>query len=268
MTLNWLPPPVSVTSFVIEAGSFPRYADLATFDTSSPVTSAVFFNVGAGYYYVRVRARNGADVSAASNEVLVTVEGGNCTGTLYAPDFRVTGAGSSVSLTWDAPTIGCPPTEYVIEAGSARGGIDLANFRTGSAVPRYDATGVGAGTYYLRMRAANDVGVSYASSEKILVFSSGCLYAVGPSTVFISRGGIGGGVSLETSPNCSWTISADAPWLSLVGGGLPVAGQGSRLVAMNVNVNLGPVQRATLMVRWPGGGADVPVTQNGFGFFP
>ena len=33
---------------------------------------------------------------------------------------------------------------------------------------------------------------------------------------------------------------------------------------LNVNANTGPARSGTVQVRWPGGGADVPVTQNGF----
>jgi hypothetical protein len=266
VVLNWTAPAGAiVTSYIIEAGSFPSFTDLAVFDTGSALTSLAVLNVGPRIYWVRVRARNGADVSDPSNEISVAVAGGSCTATLYAPlAFHASGQGSAVTLTWDVPILGCPPSDYVIEAGSDRTRTDLANFRTGSALPRYSATGVGAGTYYVRVRSANDVGVSYPTPEKILVFSSGCFYAV-TSSVFISRGATPQAVSIETGPGCPWTATADAAWLfTAIGSVLPASGQGSANVPLNVSANTGPTRFGTVFVRWPGGGADVPVTQNGF----
>ena len=231
----------------------------------SPTTSVIVLNVPGRTYFVRVRARSGADVGDASNEISLTVEGGNCIGDFYGPfAIHASGQGSSVSLTWDRTELGCPPTDYVIEAGSSRGGIDQANFRTGSSQTRYDASGVGPGTYYVRVRAANAVGVGLAFVENILVFGSGCLYSVAPSVVTVSRGGFAvSNLSIETGPGCSWSVTADASWLFPNGGALPTAGQGSRTVPMNVNANVGPVPTGTVQVRWPGGGVDVPATQNG-----
>ena len=174
-------------------------------------TSLAVLGVPARIYWVRVRARNGADVSDPSNEIIVSVAGGNCTATLYAPlAVHASGAGGSVTLTWDVPILGCPPTEYVIEAGSTRGAADLANFRTGTPVPRYDAAGVGPGTYYVRVRSANAVGVSYPTGEKIMVVGSGCFYSV-TSTIFVSRGGFpDGAITIETGAGCSWTTRSSA----------------------------------------------------------
>jgi hypothetical protein len=266
VTLHWTAPAGAVTSYVIEAGSFPGTNDLAIFDTGSAATVVIVVNVPARIYWVRVRARNGAEVGDASNEIAVTVAGGNCTATLYAPAaWRASGAGSSVSLAWDPPIIGCPPSDYIVEAGSTRNGVDLANFRTGSPALGYNATGVGAGTYYVRVRAANDFGVSYPTTEKVMVFGAGCFYAVGPSTLFISRGASPVSVQIETGPACPWTITADAAWLlTAIGVVLPTSGTGPASVLIAASINTGPVRIGTVQVRWSGGGADIPVMQNGF----
>jgi hypothetical protein len=204
-------------------------------------------------------------VSAPSNEVVVTVAGGNCSQTLYAPfQWHTSGRGSAVTLTWDASPIGCPPTEFIIEAGSVRGASDVANFRTGSAATRYDAINVRAGTYYVRLRSVNSLGVSFPSTERILVFDSGpCVHSVGPSTAFISSGGLPAVISVQADQGCAWTLTSGDSWLfNALGSVLPFSGSGDNSVRLYAGIISGPIRTGTAMVRWLGGGADVPVCQN------
>jgi hypothetical protein len=268
--LHWAAGSVPVTSYIVEVGSFPGYTDLAVFDTGSVVTSMTAVAVPPRNYWVRVRARAGSETSDASNEVRVVVAGGQCSETLYAPyGWRASGQGSSVTLAWETPLIGCPPTEYIIEAGSRPLATDLANYRTGSAATTYVATNVPSGTYYVRLRSANNVGVSFQTEERIIaVGTSPCVYSVGPSTIAISRGGLNGSISIGADPGCAWTITADVPWLLAPFGLLPANGSGNRSMNLPINANIGPVRTGTILVRWAGGGVDVPVSQNGFGLSP
>lgn len=96
-----------------------------------------------------------------------------------APDtLTATSSGSSVTLTWGAPASGDPVVTYVIEAGSASGLANLATFATNSAATTFSASGVGNGTYYVRVRAQNAAGTSAPSNEAILVVgSAGCTSA-------------------------------------------------------------------------------------------
>jgi peptidyl-Asp metalloendopeptidase len=80
--------------------------------------------------------------------------------------------GSSVVLAWRAPA-DCAPTSYIIEAGSAPGAADLARLSTGSAATSFTAAGVAAGTYYVRVRAANGSAESDPSNEVAVVVGSG-----------------------------------------------------------------------------------------------
>ena len=75
MSLQWAAPAHGgvPTTYVIEAGSARGLADLAHFSTGSLATSFSASGIAAGVYYVRVRASNGAGISAGSNEAVLSV---------------------------------------------------------------------------------------------------------------------------------------------------------------------------------------------------
>jgi streptogramin lyase len=74
-------------------------------------------------------------------------------------------SGSTVTLTWSAAP-GAP--SYSLEAGSRAGATDLVVYDTGSANAGYVASGVGAGTYYVRVRAKGICGISTPTNEIIV----------------------------------------------------------------------------------------------------
>src|SRR5262249_56712905 len=92
-------------------------------------------------------------------------------------------SGSSVFLNWARPAPGGAPSAYSIEAGSAPGLANLAIFSTGSTATSFGTSGVGAGTYYVRVKATNAAGTSAASNEAPLVVGGGACTAapVAPS---------------------------------------------------------------------------------------
>jgi hypothetical protein len=94
-------------------------------------------------------------------------------------DLAATVFGSTLTLTWNPPVSGDPPAAYVIEAGSMSGGVDVANFSTGSTATTFSATVAGGGTFFIRVRAANAAGVSPPSNE-ILVTIGSALSPPGP----------------------------------------------------------------------------------------
>jgi hypothetical protein len=163
----------AVFSYVIEAGSAPGLADLAVVVTGNSATSFSADGVGNGTYYVRVRAQNATGTSGASNESTLVVGSSACTAAPGAPGgLAITSSGSTVTLGWNAPAGGCAPTSYVLQAGSSAGGSDLANSNVGNTTS-YVATGVGGGTYYVRVRAANAFGQSAGSNEVVLTVGGG-----------------------------------------------------------------------------------------------
>jgi len=172
VTLTWTAPSSGdpVTTYVIEAGSTSGAANLANVVTNSTATTFSASGVGSGTYYVRVRAQNAAGVSDPSNESILTVGTSACTSAPGSPSGLAGAAsGGTVTLTWTAPSGGCAATSYVLQAGSAAGLSDLANSSTGSTATAFSASGVGAGTYYVRVRAANAYGQSAGSNEVALV---------------------------------------------------------------------------------------------------
>ena len=89
-----------------------------------------------------------------------------------------TTVGDTVTLVWTAPSSVDPVITYVIEAGSTAGATNLANFATGNNSTSYVATGVPAGTYYVRVRSQNSSGTGSASNEVVVVVSmAGCTTA-------------------------------------------------------------------------------------------
>jgi hypothetical protein len=175
VTLTWSAPVSGdpVTTYVIEAGSGPGLANLANFITNSTATTFSASGIGAGTYYVRVRAQNGGGTGPASNESILAVGASGCTTPPNAPtSLAATVAGSTVTLIWSAPSGGCPPTSYLLQAGSSSGLSNLANANVGNTVS-YGASGVSVGTYYVRVIAANAYGQSAASNEVVVTVAGG-----------------------------------------------------------------------------------------------
>jgi hypothetical protein len=175
VTLTWSAPASGdpVVTYVIEAGSASGLANLANFATASTATTFSTSGVPNGTYYVRIRAQNTAGTSAASNEATLVVGGSACASAPNAPSgLTSTVSGSTVTLAWTAPSGGCAPTTYGIEAGSASGKSDLAIVLTGNTSTSFVANGVSAGTYYVRVRAGNGSTVGSVSNEVIVTVGS------------------------------------------------------------------------------------------------
>src|SRR5207245_2548584 len=98
VTLSWVAPSGgdAPTSYMVEAGSTTGRSDLANFDTVNGAVTLTVDAVPVGTYFLRVRSKNAAGVSAASNEitVVVVVPPSSCTSLPSTPTSlaaRVTG---------------------------------------------------------------------------------------------------------------------------------------------------------------------------------
>jgi predicted phage tail protein len=148
------------TTYVLEAGTAPGLADVASIRTGN--TTSFSTDVSSGTYYVRLRASNNyGDSEPTADLVLVAPGAPNAPSGLLA-----TGSGSSVDLRWAAPRGGFAATGYLVEAGSAPGLADLARVRLGADL-RF-STVAPPGTYYVRVRAVNDKGPGQPSNEIVV----------------------------------------------------------------------------------------------------
>jgi hypothetical protein len=103
--------------------------------------------------------------------------------------------GTSVTVLWTKPADVCTPTSYVLEAGSRAGASDLASFNTGNTATSYLASGVGNGTYYVRVRAVNGTSQGPASTEYTL--------RVGTTAPPPPPSGTGGIISYTNTGGCT-----------------------------------------------------------------
>jgi hypothetical protein len=165
VTLNWDPAAGNVGRYILEAGSSPGLGNIAT-AVLAPVTrfSAV---APPGTYFIRVRAGNACGTSVPSAEIFIVI---GAAATLPGPPGEPVPAvsGSNVSLAWTAPANGDTPTGYLLEAGTSPGLSNLARVTTGPATS-FATSGVGPGTYYVRVRAVNGAGTGPPSADATVV---------------------------------------------------------------------------------------------------
>lgn len=174
--MTWLAPASgAATSYVIQASATPGGpANLANFNTGNANVSLNVPNVPAGTYYLRVEAVAACGTGPPSNEVQLIVGTTQNAVCPSAPqDLTSSVAAHSATLNWAAPASGTP-TSYVVQAGSAPGGANLANFDTGSTALTLVSPGVGSGSYYVRVYAKAaacpaPIFVGPASNEVLLV---------------------------------------------------------------------------------------------------
>lgn len=206
LTLTWTAPAggAAATEYVLEAGTVSRSTDTANFSTGSADTSfSTPFN-SRTTFFIRVRAANAAGVSLPSSEIVLAL------GALPGAPTGLTASatGSNVALTWTAAT--GPVVSYVIEAGSATGLSDVANFNTGTSATTFSGSGVIAGTYFIRVRAASAGGVGPASNEVMVTVTNTCPPPGPPAG--LTRSVTGSSVTL------SWSAGSGATSYVLEGG--------------------------------------------------
>ena len=144
--------------------------------------------------------------------------------------------GTAVTLTWTTPSGGDAATSYTIEAGSSPGGSNLATFDTGNTATTVTVVAVPAGTYYVRVRGRNAVGLGAASNEVVVVVTGpACIAPPSPSGLAAVVNG--------STVRLSWNEVSGVPAYVIEAGSSPgssnlanvdTAGPGTFFTAVNV----------------------------------
>ncbi len=156
------------SSYVLRAGIAPGQYLLAT-DIGN-TTTYVALAPAVATYFVRVDAIVGG-VPVPSNEISFQVV------SLSVPPAAPTNLaayanGVAALLTWDLGSGGSAATDVVVYAGTTPGGSDVGTF-TFAASTQLFVPAVNPRTYYLRVAAANNGGISPASNEVTFVMPPG-----------------------------------------------------------------------------------------------
>jgi len=134
---SWGVPAYIPTTYIIEAGSEPGLANLASTDLASAATTFTTTGVGRGIFYVRVRGRNACGTGLPSNEVILGVgtllldttlsleTGQTCQTTGASRDFNGT-AGQTVVINVTGPAGSQPAIilyapDFATQLGGAAG---------------------------------------------------------------------------------------------------------------------------------------------------
>ena len=153
VTLTWAQNNDFRRTYILEAGSGPGLTDIASFPV--PFAGVSWYNlnnVPNGTYYVRLRAVLFSQLSAPSNEVMVTVTGCAEPPAPLALEGNVYGQLVVVQWRFPAWPPGCFPSSLRLQAGSSPGASDVLDMN----VPDWNITqrqfeSVPFGTYYVRV---------------------------------------------------------------------------------------------------------------------
>ena len=164
VTITWTAPATgsAPTSYQLRAGSAPGASNYGGLNAAG--TALVVPNVPNGVYYIRVVALNAAGTGAPSSDYVVTV--GPALPGAPRSVVATSGPGGTVFISWQPPASGGAPANYVLVAGLSPGATTYQIPVNGTS---FAASGVGAGTYYLRIVAVNGAGVGPATAETSLV---------------------------------------------------------------------------------------------------
>jgi hypothetical protein len=168
--LTWTAPSTgsAPASYAVSIGTAPGTTTLPVQTTAA--TSLDVVVPASGVYFARVAAVNGYGTSLPSPEVEVTVSAPGRPGRTPRP--RAWFSGRTLGMDWESPVGGDPVTNYLLEVGSAPG---LANILVLplSAARSFSASGVPDGTFWLRVRGSNSMGLGDPSEDVGLVMRPG-----------------------------------------------------------------------------------------------
>jgi hypothetical protein len=240
VSLRWNGAPLgpATTGYVLEVGSTPGSKNLLVL----PLGNVTSLNTQAptGTFYVRVRAVNAAGESEPTPDVRLD---SGCTTRPGPPlSLQATLTGATVHLNWLKGSGNV--ARYILEAGSAAGLRNLATVTIAAPTTTFSAAAP-AGTYFLRVRAANACGTSDASAEIFLAVGSGATLPGAPGAPTVTVNG--------STVSLAWTAptTGDAPTgYVLEAGTAPNLANAARVVlGATPSFSTGGVPRGTYYVR-------------------
>lgn len=149
-------------------GGEPTYLRL---DVSGSVTTSVRLPLGEsfsldgvppGTYTLRLRAGNAAGLSGSSNAMTLSFPSA-CSGAPRPPvNFQASGVGRVLSLSWEAPTAGTAPDQYLLTVtGAVEAQLPIGQRSLSREVPP--------GTYQLSVQSVNRCGTSPATTVQTVI---------------------------------------------------------------------------------------------------
>ena len=252
-------PSLTLASSTMTASGGPGLLSIATtadctWTASAQVPWLTGFSPASGQGSAQVEFQVAANVVSVAREGDVVVnderarirqEGVPCRIEIAPTARDVSASGESVSAAVTAPS-GC-----AWAATTAVGWITVTS----------SSTGTGNGTLSLAVAAntgAQRTGIVTVADQALTIRQADatCSYNLAPSVQSIDAGGGAGGVTVSTSPGCSWAAVSNASWIAVTAG---QSGSGSGTVSFTVASNPGGSRTGTLSIA----GQTMTVTQAG-----
>lgn len=186
VTLSWTAATTGgvAQSYILEAGSAPGQADIATFTLNSTATSTVIGAVPSGQYWVRVRARNVLGTSGPSPDRQVLV--GPCSAPGAPSALSYTSADNLVTANWGPPASGVAQG-YWLFAGYSPGASDALVMPLGPS-PTFTAAAP-FGQYYVRVAARNSCAVGPPTADVLVTIAPCTAPPAAPTGLAYTRAG-------------------------------------------------------------------------------
>ena len=166
-------------------------------------------------------------------QVFTVTQGSGCRFSMSpeAHSAASTGGATTVAVTTAA---GCEWT-----AASSASWITITGGRSGN----------GSGTVQLAIAAntgpTRTGGLTIAGRALVVTQSSGCTFSITPESHAVAHTGGSGTVAVTTVPECGWTATASAPWITITSGG---SGNGNGTVQFAVQATTGPARSGTVAI--------------------
>jgi hypothetical protein len=179
VTLTWAPPDTGVPlAYVLTWGTTAGASNLPVQLIAGDATRFDVLALPSGTYFLRLAAVGTGDVGPAAPERQVVV---TTAAIVPGPPMGIEAAAIGADMleaTWHVPTFGAPVTLYELQIGTALGLADVASPTNGGL---YHDQRVGAGVYWVRVRAASGGAVGpWSSSVQVPIGAAACTSAPAP----------------------------------------------------------------------------------------